>query len=294
MLLALIWGFSFLFVKIGERDLDPLALTFGRVSIGALTLGAIVAVGGHHLPRHRRIWGHLAVAGVLMNTLPFTLIALGEQHVSSVLAGIWNATTPLFTLPMALALVPEERLSRKRVAGLGLGFAGVLTVMGIWRSGGTGSVAGSLMCLGAAACYGLGFPYARRFLTGGSDSALGLAAGQLACSTAELALVLLVIGHAPSAISVDVAGSVLALGALGTGIAYVLSYSIVREAGATAAATVTYIVPIFSTLAGVLLIHEHLRWYQPVGAVVILAGAATAQDRLRLGGLARARFATDP
>lgn len=293
-LLALIWGFSFLLVKIGERALDPTALTFGRVSIGAVTLGAIVAAGGDRLPCAPATWAHLAVTGLLMNALPFTLIALGEQHVSSVLAGIWNATTPLFTVPVALVLIPDERLSRQRVAGLGVGFAGVLTVLGIWRAGGTSSLAGSLMCLGAAGCYGVGFPYSRRFLTAGTDGPLALAAGQLICATAELALVVPVLAHVPHSLSADVLGSVLALGALGTGIAYVLSFSIVRDAGATAAATVTYIIPVFSTLAGILLLREPLGWYQPVGAAVILAGAATAQGRLRLSGRSRMALALTP
>jgi drug/metabolite transporter (DMT)-like permease len=239
LLLALIWGLSFLFIKLGEERLAALHVALGRMLTGTATLAVILAVRRERLPSGWRTWGHLVVASLLLNAVPFSLIAYGEQHVSSVVAGIWNATTPLFTLPVAVALIAEERLTRRRAIGLLIGLAGVLTVLGIWRGHGATSIEGNLLCLGSAVSYGFGFPYARRFLA-----------------------------------------SVLTLGALGTGIAYILNYSIIRDAGATVASTVTYIIPIFSTLAGIIFLNERLTWYQPLGAAVILLGAAIAQERL--------------
>ena len=113
-----------------------------------------LAAARDRLPRGRGVWLHLAVASLLANVLPFTLFAYGEQHVTSVLAGIWNATTPLMTLLVVLAALPEERPSWQRLAGLGVGFAGVLVVLGAWRGVGTDELLGNLACLGAAACYG--------------------------------------------------------------------------------------------------------------------------------------------
>jgi drug/metabolite transporter (DMT)-like permease len=105
LLLALIRGLSFLFIKLGEEALAALR----RMLTGTATLAVILAVRRERLPSGWRTWGHLVVASLLLNAVPFSLIAYGEQHVSSVVAGIWNATTPLFTLPVAVALIAEER-----------------------------------------------------------------------------------------------------------------------------------------------------------------------------------------
>lgn len=281
LLLALIWGLSFLLIKLGEDRLAAPHVALGRMLAGTATLAVILGVRRERLPSGWRTWGHLAVAGLLLNAVPFSLIAYGEQYVSSVVAGIWNATTPLFTLPVAVALIVEERFTRQRAIGLLIGFGGVLIVLGIWHGPGFTSIEGNLLCMGSAVSYGFGFPYARRFLAGRPDSPLGLAAGQLICGTVALAIVTPFLTTAPGTLTAGVLASVLALGALGTGIAYILNYSIIRDAGATIASTVTYIIPIFSTLAGVIFLAERLTWYQPLGAVVILFGAAIAQERLR-------------
>ena len=123
--LAAIWGSSFLLIKIGERSFAALQVSFGRMLIGTVTLIAVIAIRRHALPASWRTWAHLAVAGALLNALPFSLIAYGEQHVSSVLAGIWNATTPIFTLPVAIMMIADERVTDRRVAGLLVGFVGV-------------------------------------------------------------------------------------------------------------------------------------------------------------------------
>ncbi len=288
-LLALIWGLSFLFVKVGERAFAPLQTTLGRMLAGTVTLLVVLLVRRERLPRGRRVWMHLAVAALLLNALPFSLIAYGERHVSSVAAGIWNATTPLFTLPVAVALIPDEHLTARRAAGLLVGFAGVLTVFGIWRGLGAGSAAGNLLCLGAAASYGLGFPYARRFLARRGERPVSLAAGQLLCGSAELVLVVPVLAGMPTGASLGPLAAVIVLGALGTGLAYILNYSIIRDAGAVTASTVAYVMPLVSTVAGVALLGESLAWYQPVGAALVLAGAALMAPRLGYRRAARMR-----
>ena len=282
MLLAAIWGSSFLFIKLGERSFAPLQVSFGRMLVGTLTLLAVLAARRHALPASWRTWGHLAVAAVLLNALPFSLIAYGEQHVSSVLAGIWNATTPLFTLPVAIVMIADEPVTDERAAGVVVGFAGVLTVLAIWTGLGATSLEGNLLCMGAAVSYGLGFPYARKYLAGRPEGPLSLATGQLICGTLELALITPLVTASPAVIAAAPIASVLALGSLGTGAAYILNYSIIRDAGATVASTVTYVIPVFSTLAGVILLGEPLTWNQPVGAAVIVLGSI-------IGTLNRAR-----
>jgi drug/metabolite transporter (DMT)-like permease len=275
--LAAIWGSSFLFIKVAVRDLAPIEVAFARVVIGALVLLVVLAVQRVALPRDRRLWGHLAVAGLLVNAAPFTLFAYGETHVSSVLAGIYNAATPLLTVLVALAVLPTERPTRRRVLGILLGFAGVLVVLGPWHALGGGELTGQLLCLGAAVCYGVGFPYTRRYLAGRAESAVALSAGQLLCASALLAVATAFLGSAPTRLGGDTVASVLALGALGTGVAYILNYAVLRRAGVTTAATVTYLIPLFSTILGVLVLGEALSWNQPLGAAVVLLGVALSQ-----------------
>ncbi|MGC9669018.1 DMT family transporter [Planosporangium sp. 12N6] len=287
LLLALIWGSSFLFIKVGVRELHPLYVTLGRVVAGALTVVALVLVTRTRLPRDPRVWGHLVVVGAVGVVIPFTLFGYGEQRVSSVLAGIWNATTPLVALPVATLAFRTERLTARRIAGFGIGFAGVLVVLGVWHGIGGVQLTGQLMCLGAAACYGFAIPYQRRFLSGLAGSGLAVPAGQLITATAMLLVVApLVAGAppAPTALSGDVVASVLALGALGTGLAFVLNFRVIRFAGATTSTSVTYLMPIVSTLIGVLALDEHIHWYQPTGALLVLAGVAVSQGMVRLPG----------
>jgi drug/metabolite transporter (DMT)-like permease len=245
VLLALFWGSTFLFIKIGDEALAPLQVSFGRLIVGTSTLLAILAAGHESLPRGRRIWVHLAIAAILLNVAPFTLFAYGEQHVSSVRAGIWNATVPLFTLPLAILWLADERATARRLAGLAVGFVGVLIVLGVWRGLGATSLEGNLLCLGAAASYGLGFPYARKYLARRPEGPLALATAQLICATVELAVLTAVFAHAPHGVAAKHVLGVVAPGAL-----------------------------------GVLALGEPLTWYEPLGAAIIIAGAVLASYSL--------------
>lgn len=282
VVLAGIWGMSFLFIKVGDAGLAPLQVAFGRMCCGTITLLALVGIRRERIVLPWRSWGHLAVAALLLNAVPFSLFAYGERQVSSVLAGIFNATTPLTTLPVAALLLADERPSRRRVGGLALGFAGVLVVLGVWSGTGRQDLGGDLLCLAAAACYGAGFPYTRRYLTG-TASPLSLACGQLVCGTLELGVITPFATSAPAGPPLRSVLAVVALGLFGTGLAYVLNYAVVHQAGATVASTVTYVMPLFSTAAGVVVLGARLSWYEPVGAVLILLGAAISQGRLLAG-----------
>jgi drug/metabolite transporter (DMT)-like permease len=282
VLLATIWGSSFLFIKVGDESLAPLQVTLARLAFGAAALLAILAVRRERLPRGRQVWLRLAVAALLVNVIPFSLFAYGETHTTSVLAGIWNATTPLFTLIVAMAALPEERPTLTRAAGLATGFVGVLIVLGVWHGVGGNALIGNLACLAAALSYGFGFPYTRKYLSGRPESSVALAAGQLLCGTVVLAVIVPFVTSMPSTLPLHVTVSMLALGVLGTGIGYILNFEIIRDAGATPASTVTYIVPLFATVEGMLFLGEPLTWYEPVGAVVVILGVAVSQGRLRI------------
>jgi drug/metabolite transporter (DMT)-like permease len=291
VLLSVTWGASFLFIKVLDRHWAPPWVAFGRLLLGALTLLALVVYRRDWLRFEPRIWRHLVVNAALFNAIPFTLYAFAETHVPSIVAGLWNATTPLWVLVGAVVLVHEERPTRERLVGLLIGFAGVVMLLGPWRGLHGGALIGQLACAGAAISYGAAFLYTRRNLASLPYSGVALSAAQLVCATALLALVV-PFSPAPTLhIGLDGVGSILALGILSSGIAYALNYSIVRAAGATVASTVTYVIPIFSTLLGVIVLGEPLRWNQPVGAAILLSGIAISQRRFSASD---APVASDP
>ncbi|MGQ7353035.1 DMT family transporter [Quadrisphaera oryzae] len=276
--LALLWGCSFAFIHIGLRALTPVQVAFWRLALGAVTLLVISAATHTRLPHTRRTWAHLLVLALLLNAAPFTLFAIGQQSVSSVLAGIINATTPLATLVVILAAFREERPTRARTTGLLIGFAGVAVVLGIWRGFAGSELAGVLACLGAVACYGIAFPYSRRYLAGSGEGPVALATAQVLLAAGLMLPVLAITGAAPTAhVTPTVVIAMLALGALCSGVAYVLNFRIVAAAGASTASSVTYLTPVVAAVVGVSVLGEHVQWNQPVGAVVVLVGIAVSQ-----------------
>ncbi|MBM9509167.1 DMT family transporter [Actinacidiphila acididurans] len=277
--LGLVWGFSFLFMKVGNEAFAPLQVTLGRMVFGTAVLVTAVAVKRERLPRGGRTWLHLAVAAFLLNSLPFSLFATAEQTIPSMLAGICNAATPLFSMLVSLVALSEDRPSRQRFAGVGMGFAGVLIVLGAWQGFSGQDPKGTLMALTAALSYAVGWAYVRRTLSNRSGSNLAMSAGQLSLGTLQLLLVTPLVTSVPDSFPAKSVLSVLALGALGTGVAFLVQYGLVAEKGPTIGSMVTYLIPIVATAAGVLLLGESLSWNEPVGAVIILAGAALTQRR---------------
>ncbi|WP_328908930.1 DMT family transporter [Streptomyces sp. NBC_00234] len=279
--LALIWGFSFLLIKVGTDGYAPLQVAFGRLLSGAAVLAVAMAVRRERLPRSAGTWGRLFVAALFLNALPFSLFAYAELTIPSTLAGICNATSPLWGMALSLVALSEDRPTRRRVAGLGLGFIGVLTVLGAWQGFSGLDFTGTAMALLAALCYPVGWIYVRRTLTDTGSSALALTGSQLLVGTVQLALVTPFFTAAPDGFPLLPTLSVLALGAIGTGFAMLLQYELVQEVGPTTAQMVTYFIPVIATAAGVALLGEQLSWNTPVGALIVLAGAALTQSRAR-------------
>lgn len=271
-LLALIWGSSFLFIKVAGRDLEPVQIAFGRVALGAIALGLVLLATRQRLPRPGVVWWHLGVSGLLSNAIPFTLFAVGEQHMSSILAGMWNATTPLFTVAAAAVLL-SERPTRAGFAALALGFGGVVLLLAPWHDLAIEDLTAQLALMGGALCYGFSTPYMRRYVSHVDESALGLATVQLGWATAFLAVALPFGGGLPDPhVPLDAFASVVMLGVFGSGIAYVLFYGVIRAVGPTIAATVTYVMPIVSTSLGILVLDEPLTWNLVAGGATVLAG----------------------
>ncbi|MGW0188534.1 DMT family transporter [Streptomyces sp. NPDC003362] len=277
--LSLIWGFSFLLIKVGTGAYAPFQVTLGRLVFGTAVLAAAMAMRRQRLPRGARTWAHLTVAAFLLNALPFSLFAYAELTIPSTLAGICNATSPLWGMALSLVALSEDRPTRLRVAGLGIGFLGVLTVLGAWQGFAGLDATGTAMALLASLSYPIGWIYVRRTFAGAPDSHLSLTGAQLLLATVQLAIVTPLFTSAPTAFPLVPLLAVAALGALGTGVAVLLQYGLVAEVGPTTGQMVTYFIPVIATAAGVALLGEPLAWSTPVGAAIVLAGAALTQVR---------------
>ncbi|NGN62938.1 DMT family transporter, partial [Streptomyces sp. A7024] len=275
--LSLIWGFSFLLIKVGTEGYAPLQVTLGRMVFGTAVLMAALAFKRERLPRTPRLWAHLSVSAFFLNALPFSLFAYAEQTIPSSLAGICNATTPLWGMALSVVALSEDRPTRRKVAGLGIGFAGVLVVLGAWQGFSGHDPAGVLMALGASASYAIGWLYVRRNMAATGHSNLALSGGQLLLGTVQLVIATAAFTSVPHSYPMVPLLAIFALGALGTGVAFLLQYGIVAEVGPTTGTMVTYFVPLIATVAGVALLGEALHWNTPVGAAIILAGAALTQ-----------------
>ncbi|MEV8320818.1 DMT family transporter [Streptomyces sp. NPDC059900] len=279
--LSLIWGFSFLLIKVGTEGYAPFQVTLGRLVFGTAVVAAALVAKRERLPRGARTWAHLAVAALFLNALPFSLFAYAELTIPSTLAGICNATSPLWGMALSLVALSEDRPTRRRVAGLGIGFLGVLTVLGAWQGFNGVDFGGTALALLASLSYPIGWIYVRRTLAGSGHSNLSLTGAQLLVATVELAVVTPLFTSLPTHFPVVPLLAIVALGAVGTGLAFLIQYGLVAEVGPTTAQMVTYFVPVIATAAGVAVLGESLSWSTPVGAVIVLAGAALTQSRPR-------------
>jgi drug/metabolite transporter (DMT)-like permease len=278
--LALMWGSSFLWIKIGLRGVSPAQMVLARLLFGSAVLVVMVRASRLPLPRGRVIWRRLFLAAAFANVLPFTLFAVGERSVDSAVAGVLNGTTPLFVVVISLLIPAEPLLSTRRLVGLAIGFAGTLLIFEPWQAGTSITSWGGLACLGAAASYGVSFVYMGRRLANQGVPPLALSAGQLLAATVLAAAVIPFAGLQPVHLRWDVLGAVAMLGIFGTGGAYVLNYRLIVEEGAAATAAVAYLLPVVSVLLGAAVLGDPITLHVVLGMVLVLAGVALAQRRV--------------
>ena len=285
LLLALTWGASFLFMKVGLEGLSPGQVSLGRMLLGAATLVGIMLVTRRTWPREPRIWAHLLVVAALLCSVPFTLFAWAEQFVPSGLASVYNATTPLMALLALPLLFPAERLTVAQRIGVGIGAVGIVVVAAPWRFFAAGMSADALWAqlalLGATACYGVGTVYTRRFVSTSRLDSVQIAAVQLVLGAGLLVLAAPFQALSPITLDWRIIGAMAGLGILGTGLAYVWMTRVIRRWGAARASTVTYLTPIVGVALGVGVLGETLHWHEPVGGAIVILGILLAQGVIR-------------
>ncbi|WP_089013776.1 DMT family transporter [Micromonospora inositola] len=276
--LALLWGSGFLWIKIAlTGGLTPLQITVIRCVLGAAVLLVLAGSAGQRLPRDRRTWGHLGVAALFCNTLPFFLFSVGEQTVDSGVAGVLNATTPLWSLLIGLALGTDRGLRPLRLTGLLLGFAGTLLIFAPWQQSGLTSW-GALALLAAAASYAIAFAYMARHLTGPGSARFALSAAQLLAATG-LTTLALPVAPAPVDPTAVAVLAVVVLGVFGTGVTFYLNYLLIADEGPTSAATVGYLLPVVSVTLGAIVLGESLDARVIAGMAVVLVGVGLTRGR---------------
>jgi drug/metabolite transporter (DMT)-like permease len=278
-LLALIWGSAFLWIKLADRGFSPAEVTLARLAAGAAVLFAVMLVRRDKIPRSPRLWASITVAALFANAVPYLLFALAEQTVSSSTAGIINATTPLWTMMLALAVRHQQRITGWQAAGLVVGFAGAVLIFSPWQAASELFSTGGLECLAASVSYAVSYVYMDRFLARRGIGAIVLSACQLGAAAVMLAVALTVSGvRTPHVTTQDIA-ALAVLGIVGTGFAYVLNYQIITSDGATAASMVTYLLPVVAIVLGVLVLSEAVTPAVLGGIALVLAGVALTRRR---------------
>ncbi|MCB0208757.1 MAG: EamA family transporter [Anaerolineae bacterium] len=281
--LALLWGSSFLFVKVAVAEIPPFTTVLMVVGIATLVLYGILRWQGGRLPKFGPIWTRFAVAGLLHNALPFALLVFGEQHVDSALAAVLNGTSPLYAILLAHFLTKDDRLTSGKSLGLFVGFGGLLFfVLPSLRGGVHASLWGLIAVGAAAASYGIAIVYTRTYLR--DLPPLVAPTAQLGMATVY-ALPLALLIDKPFSLtlpSVNAIGAVLALALFGTALSYIVYYRLIKQMSASHVSMVTYLVPIVGLVLGVVVLNEQLTWNAYVGCALILAGVMLVNGFIKL------------
>ena len=275
LLIGSIWGSSFLFMKVLLDDISPIEIVAGRLFFGMLAIGLFVGWRRIRVRVTPLLIVQMSFLAFIGNIIPFGLIAWGEEHIDSGIAGVLNSTMPIFTAILAAIFLAEERITPMRLAGIALGFAGVLALTGVDIVNVTdSSVLGQLAVIGAAFCYGIGAVYTRSLL--GSHDPVSLASLQITLAMVlTIPLVFIIEGSPGYGMSAESVLSLLGLGVLGTGLAYVLFYWLIDNIGSVRSSLVTYVVPVIALFLGWLVLDEGIGLNVILGSALIIGGVAS-------------------
>jgi len=278
--LSLLWGGSFFFSEIALREVSPLVTVWARVGLACGLLWLILWLRGIAMSYDTKLWLAFGVMGLLNNAIPFSLIVWGQQNITASLASIFNASTPLFTAVLAHFLTQDEKIGRRKIAGLAIGFCGVVMMIGTQALHGvTSELWAQIAILIAAISYGCAAIWGRRFK---GTSPMVVATGQVTASSLMMTPVALLFGFPTGYLmpSIEVWGALFGLAALCSVAAYILYFRILATSGATNLMLVTFLIPPSAILLGVLFLGEHLQTSQIIGMSLIFVGLAVMDGRL--------------
>jgi drug/metabolite transporter (DMT)-like permease len=298
LLLALgfMWGTSYVWIKVGVQTLPTFTLIASRLGIGLTVLATVVFAAREPLPRDRKIYGHLLVMAIVNIVLPFALITTAERSVDSALAAILNGAVPLFVIVFAALFLPDEPITVNRLVGLVVGYAGVVVLVSrsLGQAFSGSSFAGELALLASTALYGMGAVYARRNVQGLRPMIPALFQ---VCFAFVIVSVIAILFERPAEVRwrVDAVAAVVWLGILGSGLAYLVNFRLLKRIGATRTSLVAYLLPVVGIIAGALAFREAVDARVAIGTLLVIGGVALVNSRFgerRLFG--RTRPPTEP
>jgi drug/metabolite transporter (DMT)-like permease len=275
---GLIWGASFLFIELALTFLTPVGVAFGRTAFGAMAMLVAMMIFRTKLPTSFEAWKHLTIAGIMMSSVPFVLFSYAQTEVTSALAAIINAVTPITTVIVILIAFRAEKLKPHVIFGIVIGLLGVLVVLGAWQGFEENNPLAIIAMLVAVVLYGIGTPYVRKYVTPLNLATEVSVFGQVGTAALTLLPIYLLSGPLITSVpDVQSVAAIVTLGAFGSGVAYLLYYKILDIVGSAIASSVTYVTPIIAVILGVWLLGEELHWYEPVGGLIVILGAAISQ-----------------
>ena len=279
ILLGVIWGSSFLWIKIAVQEIGPILLVALRLLFGILTLLVAVAFARPKWPRDRQTWINLTLLGLINNAIPYTLISWGEKYIDSAVAAVLNSTTPLFTMIVAHIYLTDDRMSSRRVVALLVGFFGILVLFSRDLSGSTtGSLLGQLAVLLASLSYAFASVFARRTTKDVPPTLQPL----IPLFGADLLLWALV-PVADSPVTLPALPltwlAVIWLGVMGVAVAFLLYFYLLHSVGPTRTVLVTYVFPLVGVILGVVFLDELLNWQLIAGSALIIASVVLVNRR---------------
>ena len=286
LLLSFLWGGSFFLIGVVVAELPPLTIVTLRVGVAALTLWAVLLIGGYEIPKSFKLWRAFFMLGLLNNVIPFALIVWGQNHIGAGLASIINATTPLFTILIAGAFLADEHMSPQKVVGVVVGLFGVAVLIGGEPLADIGldmslQTLAQLAIMGAAISYGCASVFGRRFKALGI-SPFSTAVGQVTAATIILLPITFLVERPDQLANPSLQAwlSILCLGVFCTALGYILFFKILSSSGATNVVLVTFLVPITASFLGWLILNEQLHSRYFIGMALIGLGLAAIDGRL--------------
>lgn len=269
------WGLGFLFIRVAMTDLEPAAFVFARTLIATLVLGVVMRVTRRAWPSGLHAWWRIGVLAVFGMVIPFLLYAWAGQRIPGGLSAIYNAAVPAATVLLTVFVMRQERLGRVKVSGIILGGLGVVVVLQPWNlAGGTYDVPGQIACIVAVLFLGFAFAFTRKSITPLGLDPISVAATQTLLSALTVGVVLTVSGGADFRMAPPTAFSVIAIGVLSTGLAYIWNFRVIERWGAASASMVTYLVTVVGLISGFLILGEELSATEMLGAGLVFAGVA--------------------
>lgn len=276
LLLSLTWGLSFMFIEIALPVFSPFGIAFLRNLLGALVLWIYLFVKKIPIPRDRSVFGWIFLIGLCSNIIPVVIVPFAQTQVTSSLTGIVNSMSPIFAVIFTLLLFKHESVKPMQIVGILMAFFGVAVVFGIWDVESAPWWA-YLFLLIAVTSFGLVAPIIAKYISPKNYPPVALATIQVTIAATVLLPTFIIYGFNSYDFSIAPIAAILVIGIFSTGFAFAWNYRIVSLVGSSVAATVNFISPIVSVIAGVLVLHEPLTWNEPVGGIIVIIGNAITQ-----------------